>query len=309
MAVPKFYEFFGSVLRSLQDGEVHKSKDVRTAVAKDMHLTDADMAEQLPSQRQTTYANRILWAKTYLDKAGLVETVARGQYTITAEGLKALQSGSTIDLDYLRQYDSFRKFQGGETLPPQPPGHGPVPTPEEEKTPEEIMEDAFGKINASLASKLMDEVMKQTPKQFEELVVKLLIKMGYGDGTEDAGKTTQYSGDGGIDGIVREDQLGFDKIFIQAKQWARDRTVDRPELNKFIGALHGANATKGLFITTASFTKGARDYVKNLSGLHVVLVDGDLLAKYMIKHNLGVAVSRTYEIKKIDTDFFNDEDE
>jgi len=171
----------------------------------------------------------------------------------------------------------------------------------------EILDTAYKQINNALANDLMDEVMKLKPTEFEKLVVKLLLKMGYGSGIDEAGITTKPSDDGGIDGIIKEDQLGFSSIYIQAKQWATDRSVNRPEIQKFAGALQGERASKGLFITTAQFSAGARDYAVNLHGSTIVLVDGLQMMKLMIKWNLGVSVEHTYEIKKIDTDFFADE--
>lgn len=306
MAVPKFYEFFGSFLKAVSDGEIHKSKEVQKVIASSMNLTEEDMAEQLPSQRQATYINRINWARTYLDKAGLIRTPARGQYQITDEGLKVLQSGVSIDLKYLDRYPAFREFHTINPSEAKPQGN-PTPQEEEEKTPTEIMTEAFDKVNASLASDLMDMVMGLEPTEFETLVVKLLLKMGYGYGIEDAGKVTRATGDGGIDGIIKEDQLGFNNIYIQAKKWSADHKVSRPEVQKFAGALQGEKATKGLFITTTEFTKDAQDFAANLLSSNIVLIDGNQLTKLMIKYNLGVAVEQTYEIKRIDSDFFSED--
>lgn len=306
MSVPKFYEFFGSFLRALSDGNVHKSKDVQKSIVIDMNLSEDDIAEQLPSQRQATYVNRINWARTYLDRAGLIETPTRGHYQITDEGQKALQSGETIDLNYLDRYESFRQFHTVNSNG----GKQPVSTEqqdEEEKTPTEIMSAAFDKMNASLAGDLMDMVMGLEPTEFETLVVKLLLKMGYGYGIEDAGKVTRATGDGGIDGIIKEDQLGFNNIYIQAKKWSADHKVSRPEVQKFAGALQGEKATKGLFITTTEFTKDAQDFAANLLGSNIVLIDGNQLTKLMIKYNLGVAVEQTFEVKRIDSDFFSED--
>ncbi len=168
------------------------------------------------------------------------------------------------------------------------------------------MDDAFKKVNSTLAGELMTEVMKLTPGEFERLVVKLLLKMGYGNGIDDAGYVTQLSGDGGIDGIIKEDQLGFSSIYIQAKQWALDRSVDRPEIQKFAGALQGERASKGLFITTTRFSDGAKKYADNLRASNIVLIDGNALMGLMIKYNLGVSTEQIYEIKRIDSDFFSD---
>ncbi len=304
MAVPKFFEFFGTFLKSLADGTIHSSKEVREFIASDMKISDEDLAELLPSKRQSTFANRVAWARTYLDRAGLISTPSKGHYCITDEGKKALDSGEKIDLKYLEKYPSFLAFHtvssGGVTDPEKPD------EPEEEKTPMEILDDAFKKVNASLADELMTEVMKLDPGDFEKLVVKLLLQMGYGSGIDNAGVVTKLSGDGGIDGIIKEDQLGFSSIYIQAKQWALDSTVGRPEIQKFAGALQGEKATKGLFITTARFSKEARQYADNLHQSNIVLIDGEALTRLMIKNNLGVSVEQTYEVKRIDTDFFSD---
>lgn len=171
----------------------------------------------------------------------------------------------------------------------------------------EVLDSAFQQVEAALASQLMDEVMKLSPGEFEKLVVELLLRMGYGNGIDGAGLVTPLSKDGGIDGIIKEDQLGFSNIYIQAKQWAQEQTVGTPELQKFVGALQGKTAQKGLFITTAKFSTGAVDYAKNLSGIKVVLIDGRALTKLMIKHCVGVAIVQTYEVKKVDSDFFSEE--
>ena len=170
-----------------------------------------------------------------------------------------------------------------------------------------VLESAYKQVTATLASQLMDEVMKLTPFEFERLVVKLLLKMGYGSGIDGAGLVTQASNDGGIDGVIKEDQLGFSQIYIQAKQWAVDQTVGKPEIQKFVGALQGQQAQKGLFITTAKFSSGALQYANNLLGVKVVLVDGSALMKLMIKHGVGVSIEQVYEVKKIDSDFFAEE--
>lgn len=302
MSVPKFFEFFDSFLKVLEDKEIHSAKEVKAAISKQMGLSEDDLGEMLPSGRQTTFGNRVMWARTYLNKAGLIETPSRGNYRITDEGIKALQSGKSVDLKYLEQYDSFKKFHTVSTIE----DHTSDET-ETDESPMEVLDSAFNQVNNSLASELMEEVMRLTPTEFEKLVVKLLIHMGYGSGIDGAGKVTQQTNDGGIDGIIQEDQLGFSNIYIQAKQWATDRTIAKPEIQKFVGALQGKQAQKGLFITTAQFTEGAKQYVENLLGAKVVLVDGDMLMKLMIKYNVGVSVEHVYEVKKIDSDFFTDE--
>lgn len=302
MAVPKFFEFFEVFLKVLSDDELHTAKEVRNAIAAKMTLSDDDLAQMLPSGKQRTFDNRVMWARTYLDKAGLIETPSRGKYRITDAGKKALLSGEKIDLAYLEKSDVFKNFHQATT---QHTNDDIIE--EKDESPLEVLESAYSQVTATLASQLMDEVMKLTPVEFERLVVKLLLRMGYGNGIDDAGLVTQQSNDGGIDGIIKEDQLGFSHIYIQAKQWGTDQTVGAPEIQKFVGALQGKQAQKGLFITTAKFSSGARQYASNLLGVKVVLVDGSSLTKLMIKHNVGVSLEQVYEVKRIDTDFFAEE--
>ncbi len=305
MAVPKFFEFFEEFLRAIQDGELHTAKEVREVIAKDMKISDEDRREMLPSGKQSTFDNRVAWARTYLDKADLIETPARGKYRITEAGRKALESGEKIDLKYLERSDEFREFHNVSISgTPETSGEEQSETAE---SPMETLDTEFLQVNATLASQLMDEVMSLTPTWFEQLVVKLLLKMGYGSGIEGAGRVTQRSNDGGIDGIIQEDQLGFSNIYIQAKQWDLGQTVGKPEIQKFVGALSGQQAQKGLFITTAKFSSGARQFADNLLGTKVVLVDGVALTNLMIKHNVGVSVEHVYEVKRLDSDFFAEE--
>lgn len=302
MSVPKFFEFFYEFLTVLQDGELHTSKEVRNIIARNMNLTDEDRSQLLPSGKQTTFDNRVAWARTYLDKAGLIETPSRGRYKITKEGLKAISSREKIDLKFLERYDKFKKFRKNAE-------NSAVDIVDNEinESPMEILDSAFQKVNDSLASQLMDEIINLSSFDFEKLVVKLLIKMGYGNGIDNAGFVTKASNDDGIDGIIKEDQLGFSSIYIQAKKWNVDQTVGRPEIQKFVGALSGQQAQKGLFITTAKFSSGAVKYADNLLGRKIVLIDGDVLTKLMIKHNVGVSVEQVYEVKKVDSDFFYEE--
>ena len=302
MAVPKFFEFFESFLRAVQDGSLHTAREVREIIAADMNISDDDRAEMLPSGKQSTFNNRIAWARTYLDMAGLVETPIRGKYRITEAGKKALASGEEIDLNYLDRFEQFKAFHGAAA-----PKASKLDEEEKAESPMELLDNAFHTITSALAGQLMDEIMKLTSAEFERLVVKLLLKMGYGSGIDEAGMVTQQSNDGGIDGIIKEDQLGFSHIYIQAKQWAPDKTITTPEIQKFVGALQGQQAQKGLFITTAKFSSGAVQYAGNLLGAKVVLVDGAALTRLMIKHNVGVSIEHTYEVKRLDTDFFTDE--
>lgn len=302
MAVPKFFEFFGVFLDVLKDDGLHSAQEVKDAIASAMNLTEADVAEMLPSGRQSTFSNRVNWAKTYLQKAGLVETPQRAKYRITAEGKKALESGEMIDLDYLKRYEAFRNFHSSS-----PENDSELPQEEQNESPAEILDTAYQQITSALADQLMDKVMELSPAGFERLVVKLLLSMGYGNGIDNAGRVTRLSNDEGIDGIIKEDQLGFSNIYIQAKRWQPEQTVGRPDIQTFVGALQGKQAQKGLFITTAKFSAGAVDYAEKLSGVKVVLIDGITLTRLMIKHNVGVSVEHTYEIKRVDSDFFTEE--
>ena len=301
MAVPKYNEMFGVFLKALADGEIHDYKYVKRFVIDALQLTSEDLEEQLPSGRQTMFDNRIGWCRTYLKKAGLIESPSRAHFILSDDGKAALRDADIIDNVYLERYASYRQFiadssghiEEGESVPQ-----------DINQSPLEQIESSFGQLNASLADDLMDEVMKLSPPEFEKLVVELLLKMGYGSGIEGAGVVTSQTNDGGIDGIIKEDQLGFSSIYIQAKQWAVDRAVDRTEIQRFAGALQGQLASKGLFITTAKFTAGAKEFAENLHGSKIVLIDGNHLTRLMIKYNLGVSTEMVYEVKRIDTDFF-----
>ncbi len=303
MAIPKYNELYGEVLLSLKDGEMHTYKEMKQVIIDRLGLSEEEKAVMLPSGKQALIDNRIGWARTYLKKAGLIDSPIRGKHILTDAGKKALPDVGTIDNNYLLRYKSFSDFYNRDA-------DEPVDTSDsinEEKSPAETIESALEEMNSVLAGELMIEVMKLTPGDFEKLVVKLLIRMGYGSGIEENGIVTSISNDGGIDGIIKEDQLGFSSIYIQAKQWAADRKVDRPEIQKFAGALQGQQASKGLFITTANFTAGAKEFANGLYGSKIVLVDGTQLMKLMMKHNLGVSVESIYEVKRLDSDFFEDD--
>lgn len=305
MSVPKFFDFFPVVLESLLDGSEKTAKQIRIDSIKLLAISEEDCNELVPSGRQRTVDNRATWAITYLKNAGLVSSVRRGVYIITSEGTKAYNdAGSKIDLAYLERYESFRAFRGSSLPTPSTE----VPTvPPIEDTPQDMFEKAYDQINGALAEDLLAAIMEHTPAFFERLVIDLLLKMGYGGSFDSAGRVVGHSGDEGIDGIIREDKLGFSNIYIQAKRWDPDSmTVGRPEIQKFVGALAGQGASKGLFITTAQFTKEAVNYAAKQLAAKIVLVDGRQLTKLMIEYGIGVSIQSTYTIKKIDSDYFDD---
>lgn len=308
MAVPKFYEFMPYIMACLGDGKTYNSKEIRSCCAEKIGLTEADKAE-LTSSGIPRYQDRISWAVTYLKKAGLITSEQRGQYRLTEAGISIFSRGDEITLDYLSSFESFREFKG-KTKVSQQPSHDKTgqKTAEGEKSesPQEQMESALSELNSDLADELTAEIMKISPYEFERLVAKLLIAMGYGtmEGNPDA--VTKKSGDEGIDGVVSADKFGFDSIYIQAKQWQPDSVVGRPEVQKFLGALAGQGASKGIFITTAKYSREAAEFAAKQLHSKIVLVDGKQLAKLMIEYDLGVSSVATYKIKRIDSDFFDE---
>ena len=302
MPIPKYYEMYRAFLDCLADGQQHKSKEVKDVVAGVFSVSEKERTELLPSGKQQLFDNRIGWTRTYLKKAGLVQSPSRGVYVITPVGRQVLdENPPQIDNLFLQRFESFRKF----ISPNNEDTITAIPVEKvSSKTPQDILDEAFQQINTTLADDILNEIMKQSPAFFEHLVVKLLTQMGYGGSVDNAGMVIGQTGDEGIDGVIREDKLGFSLIYIQAKRWDCDKTVGRPELQKFVGALAGQGASKGLFITTAKFTKEAYQYAEKQHTTKVVLVDGTTLAKLMIEYNLGVSTEVTYRIKRIDSDFF-----
>ena len=303
MPVPKYYQFFPSILDCLADGKEHNLKEVAEYCANKFNLSDEDKRETLPSG-QARYLTRLGWARTYLKKAGLIDRTSRSVYVITDLGEEAVRNGSSnVDLEYLRRFDSFNEFSNPKSTQPD----NCVDINKKEESPQEQLELSIREINSSLCDSLMSELLKMSPYDFENLIVRLLIKMGYGTLKQNEMAVTPKSGDEGIDGIVSADKFGFDSIYIQAKKWRSDSTVGRPEIQKFLGALAGQGATKGIFITTAHFSKEAIAFAEKQLHQKIVLVDGNQLTELMIEYNLGVSVVETYVVKRVDYDFFNDE--
>ena len=303
--IPTFDKFLFPVLSILKDGKEHSLKNLMDDMTHVFKLSDIEVNERVSGGSETKLHNRTQWATTYLSKAGLLQRPKRGINVITNEGLSLLKSGITeITPRFLGEhYPSFAVFAYGSQ---DKNDKEEVIIEEQAKTPSEIMDKAFEEINETLAGDLLDHVKSQSPKFFEQLVVKLLVAMGYGGSLDNAGVVTQISHDDGIDGIIKEDKLGLDSIYIQAKRYTTG-SVQKPDIQKFIGALTEQGASKGVFITTASFSTGAIETSKKATRVKIVLIDGDMLTKLMIENNIGVSLKQTYEIKRIDTDFFNEE--
>jgi restriction system protein len=299
MTIPDFQSIMLPLLQLTRDGEEHSLKEAVEALADQYHLTQEERSELLPSGQQQLFYNRVGWANTYLKKSGLVEPTRRSHIKITERGREVLASNPPrIDMAYLKQfpeYIDFREKQGGSDQS-STDSEGII-----ESTPEEILEDAYQKIRISLAQDLLMLVKKSSPEFFEQLVVDLLVRMGYGGSRKEAARAVGQRGDEGIDGIIDEDRLGLDSVYIQAKKW--EGNVSRPEIQKFVGALHGKHARKGIFITTSSFSQQARDYASMIES-KVVLIDGQRLAEFMIDYDLGVSPVSSYNIKRIDGDYF-----
>lgn len=285
------------------DGKQHRLRAAIEVLADHFNLTENERKELLPSGSQATFDNWVGWARTYMKKAGLLESPRRGYFQITAQGLQALeQKPEMIDVKFLERYPEFLEFKTRSNTK-STTVETDTTIPIDERTPREMMEDAYVTVCSELVGELLEQVMNSSPSFFERLVVDLLVRMGYGGTRKEAGKAVGGSGDEGIDGIINEDRLGLEVVYIQAKRW--QNTVSRPEIQKFVGALHGQNARKGIFITTSDFSAGAIQYANGLSD-KVVLLDGDTLANLMIDHNVGVALEEAYEIKRVDSDYFND---
>jgi restriction system protein len=306
MPVPEFDEIKAPALQFFADGKLHRLAEVFEVLAKHFGLTEAEQNEMLPSGYQRRWHNRANWACYDLFRAGLLDRPKKGNYIITELGQKvAKEKPALIDRDFLAKFPSFVKFvetrtkKDGSVGEPEP--HQGVT--EKSNTPQEVIETAYRTLLSGLKSELLGLVKKMDPYRFEQLVVDLLVAMGYGGSREEAAKVTKASNDEGIDGVINEDRLGLDVVYIQAKRW--QNTVGRKEIQSFVGALAGQQAHKGIFITTSDFADTAKAYVKNITQ-KVILVDGDRLADLMLEHNIGVALSHAYKLKRIDSDYFEE---
>jgi restriction system protein len=305
MPIPDFQTLMLPVLQQFVDGKEHSTYESLDKLAKDFSLTDQELNEQIHSGKQGVFYNRLGWARTYLTKAGLLEMTRRSYYKITPRGKEVIKSNpERIDMKYLEQFPEYIAFRDREGTRRKSQGsedHEEI-RQTTSKTPEEMLDYAYQEIRDNLAQELLALVKKSPPAFFERLVVELLVNMGYGGSRRDAARAVGQSGDEGIDGIIDEDRLGLDTIYIQAKRW--DTVVGRPEIQKFVGALMGKRARKGIFITTSSFTGDAVNYVSNIDS-KVVLIDGKRLAEFMIDYDIGVTESAVYKLKRVDSDYFS----
>lgn len=303
MPIPDFQTLMLPLLKLASDGEIHYIHDAVNELSVEFSLTEDEKSRLLSSGQQPVFYNRVGWARTYLKKACLLEDPQRGYFRITERGKEVLvENPSRIDMKFLKRYPEYLEFrertrESTDTELEEGDFEG--------LTPEEALEEAYQRIRGDLSNELLDYVLKSSSGFFEKLVVELLVNMGYGGSRRDAARAVGQSGDEGIDGIIDEDRLGLDTIFVQAKKWKPDTSVSRPEIQKFVGALHGKSARKGIFITTSRFTDEAREYVKMID-LKVVLIDGQRLTDLMIDYDIGVASRTSYEIKSLDTDYFGE---
>ena len=293
MAIPSYEKFLLPVLKLLSDGKVRTKQEIVRTMAKQFQLSEDELAETLPSQTQLTYVNRIGWAITYLKKAELIVSPSRANFKITDEGKKLVENNvSDLTAKDLKQYEPFLKF-----IKTSHKQNDTDHTIQEETTPLENMINNFELLKKEVCDEILQKILEQSSDFFEQLVVDLVVAMGYGGSIEDAGKATKRTGDEGIDGIIKQDRLGLDNIYLQAKRWQRDNVVSRSEIQKFVGALAGQGARKGIFITTSRFSKDALEY-KPRNDTSVILIDGQKLVELMYEYNIGVTTEMKFEIKK-----------
>jgi len=300
MTIPNYQAVMLPLLKLVAEHGSLNRADAVQLLADEFNLTDAERRELLPSGKISIIQSRAGWARTYLVKAGLLASSQRGVVVITDRGKKALSDGlKNIDLQYLKKFEEFRDF-----LTSSHKDEGGVPAIDaNQDTPEEVLDEAHSQLKNQVLSETIDKIKSCSPQFFENLVVDIVVKMGYGGSRNDAGRAIGQSGDEGIDGVINEDRLGLDVIYLQAKRWVGN--VSRPEIQKFAGALQGKRAKKGIFITTSNYSSEAREYVKNVDA-KIILIDGQQLVKLMWEFNVGLSVSASYEIKKLDIDYFNE---
>lgn len=310
MPIPDYQTAMLPLLRLAGDDEEHKFRDAVERLATEFQLTDEERSELLPSGTAFLFDNRVGWARTYLKQAGLLSAPKRGVFRITSAGQALLaQKPERLDVEKLLQFEEFRAFRARRRVATDEPSGESMSVAErplavETQTPEDQLAAAYRRLRQELELDLLEQVKASAPAFFEQLVIDLLVAMGYGGSRQDAGRAIGKSGDGGIDGIIKEDKLGLDAIYVQAKRW--DGTVGRPEVQKFAGALQGHRANKGVFITTSNYSREALEYV-GLINSRIILISGAELVSLMIDHGVGVSTIGVYELKKIDADYFEGE--
>jgi len=304
MPIPDYQSLMLPVLKIAGDGQIHKFRDAIEALSDQFSLTDEERRELLPSGTQAVFDNRVGWARSYLKQAGLLASPKRGFFVITEQGKQLLESGiDRVDNSVLEQFPEYQDFKKRRKKKDDDEESSSEDIEDSDLTPEDQIASAYKAVRRSVEKEILENIMASTPVFFERLVVNLIVKMGYGGSLSDAGRAIGKSGDGGIDGIIKEDKLGLDVIYIQAKRW--EGNVSRPEIQKFAGALQGQRARKGIFITTSGFTEQAKEYASMIES-KIILIDGDRLASLMFEYNVGVSLSSVYELKKIDTDYFDE---
>lgn len=303
MPIPDFQSVMRPLMDLISDGREHSMREALDRLAEHFELAEEERKRLLPSGQQELFTNRVAWAKTHLRMAGLLEATARGVFRITSRGTELLRtSPERIDLRLLQKQAGYLEARGRKRE--KPTANGEQAKAEAEQTPEELMEESFQALRDNLGREILMKLKSSSPAFFERLVVELLVRMGYGGTRKDAGQAIGKSGDEGIDGIIKEDRLGLDTIYIQAKKW--EQTVSRPEIQKFAGALQGVRARKGIFITTSDFSKEAVEYSARIDS-KIVLIDGEQLWNLMVDFGIGVSTTATYEVKRIDNDYFSEE--
>jgi restriction system protein len=305
MPIPDFQSVMLPLLQHSADGAEHTLPETEDFLAQYFKLSESDRSELLSSGRQSRFGNRVGWAKQHLMKAGLLESPRRSVFRISEKGKAVLgKQPERISMAFLKQFPEYIEFI-------RPSNNSDIKEAVEEletieKSPKEVLDDAYSRLHKALQQELLEKVRQSHWRFFEHLVVELLVKMGYGGSVKDAGRVTQPTNDGGIDGVIKEDKLGLDVIYLQAKRFEADNKVGRPEIQSFVGALEEKRAMKGVFITTSSFAATAHEYVKNISK-KIILIDGEKLADFMIEYGVGVSTVDVYEIKRLDSDYFDSE--
>lgn len=302
MTIPDFKSIFLPLLKACADGKEHTKQELLPLLAKQFGLTEAELSVRIASGGAGMFDNRVGWATSYLKQARLLENLRRGVYRITDRGLRVLdESPQPLNVRYLKRATEFLASRGKPTDESKFVESASVNS----ETPDELLAGGYKQLRDTLAAELLDRIKTISPARFEKLVVDLLLKMGYGGTQEDAGQVMGKSGDGGIDGIIKEDRLGLDVIYIQAKRW-ESYVVGRPEIQKFVGALAAHKATKGVFITSSTYSKEAQEYISQITN-KIVLIDGAMLAELMMDFDLGVSTKEVYTVKRLDTDYFEED--